>query len=76
MLEFMGFLIIACIFGFIALVINGLISVGRKSSMPTELFNHEMFAVRMPVVTELPKCAVADSHWHVKAFMRPRRKKV
>lgn len=74
MLEFMGFLIIVCIFGFIALRINGLIVTNRRGSLPTELFNHEMFAEHEPVVTELPKRAVADSHWHVKAFMRPRRK--
>ncbi|MGE7946481.1 hypothetical protein [Lysinibacillus sp. NPDC093688] len=76
MLEFMGFLFIVCILGFIALMINGFIVARRKGSLPTELFNHEMFAVREPVVSEVPKRAVADSHWHVKTFMRPRRKKV
>lgn len=76
MFEFLGFLIIVCIFGFIALLFNGIIVARRKGSLPTELFNHEMFAEREPVVSEVPKRAVADSHWHVKTFMRPRRKKV
>ncbi|MFJ6264417.1 hypothetical protein ACIQGW_05255 [Lysinibacillus xylanilyticus] len=76
MLEFMGFLIIVCILGFLALMINGFIVARRKGSLPTELFNHEMFAERKPVVEELPNRAVADSHWHVKTFMRPRRKLV
>ncbi|MGE7129165.1 hypothetical protein [Lysinibacillus xylanilyticus] len=76
MLEFMGFLIIVCIFGFLALLINRIIRAGRKTPLSTELFNHEMFAERKPVVEELPTRAVADSHWHVKTFMRPRRNKV
>ena len=75
MLEFIGFLIIVCIFGFLTLLINGIIRTGRKTPLSTELFNHEMFAEREPIVSEVPKSAVGFSLAR-KEFMRPRRKKV
>jgi len=76
MLEFIGILII--IFSFLAIVLTIYkgIKVRRKLLLPTELINQEMFAEQEQVITELPRRAVADSHWHVKTFMRPRRKRV
>lgn len=74
MLLFFGFLITFLIFGLLALTIHGFISAGRKTPLSNELFNFEMFAEQEPVLAEVPKRAVADTHWHVKAFMRPRRK--
>ena len=75
MLGFIGFLILVCVGGFVALTVNGIIVAGRGSSISSVVFNQEMFAEQEPVIAEVPKRAVADTHWHVKAFMRPRRKK-
>ncbi len=76
MLEFIGILIIVFCFSAIALTIYKAIKVRRKLLLPTELINQEMFVEQEQVITVLPKRAVADSHWHVKTFMRPRRKRV
>lgn len=76
MVEVMGYFIIISILCVFALVISRFIKARIKTSLPTELVNQEMFTEQEQVITELPKRAVADSHWHVKTFMRPRRKRV
>lgn len=76
MLGYIGLLIVVFILIFLALAIHGLIKAGRKTLLPTELINHEMFVERDPVIADVPKREVADSHWYVKTFMRPRRKNV
>lgn len=76
MVEVMEYLIIISIFCVLALVSYRFITAGNKTSLPTELVNQEMFVEQEQVITELPKRAVADSHWHIKTFMRPRRKRV
>lgn len=76
LIDFIGILIM--IFSFLAIVLTIYkgINVRRKLLLPTELINQEMFAEQEPVIAEVPKRHVADSHWHVKTFMRPRRKRV
>ncbi|WP_312506930.1 hypothetical protein [Lysinibacillus sp.] len=76
MVEVMGYFIIISILCVLALVISRFIKTRNKTSLPTELVNQEMFAEQEQVITELPKRPVADSHWHVKTFIRPRRKRV
>ncbi|MGE7839598.1 hypothetical protein ACQKNX_02285 [Lysinibacillus sp. NPDC093712] len=76
MLIFVGLLILICIVGFLVLMSKGIIRAGQGCSIPSVAFNLEMFTVPELVLADVPKSAVADSHWYVKAFMRPRRKKV
>lgn len=76
MLIFVGLLILTSVGCFLAPMINGIIKAGQGSSISSVAFNQEMFTVPEPVLADVPKRAVADSHWFVKAFMRPRRKKV
>ncbi len=76
MVEFMRYFIIISILCVLALVIYKFIKARIKTSLPTELVNQEMFAEQELVIAEVPKRPVADSHWHVKTFMRPRRKRV
>jgi len=76
MLEFIGILIMIFSFLAIALTIYKAIKVRRKLILPSELINQEMFTEQEQVITELPKRPIADSRWHVKTFMRPRRKRV
>lgn len=76
MLNIMGIVVVLCILGVLVHFIYSFIANGKHAALPTELINQDMFAVRDPIIAEVPKSAVADSHWYVKAFMRPRRKKV
>ncbi|UED81946.1 hypothetical protein FH508_0008635 [Lysinibacillus sp. CD3-6] len=76
MLVFVGLLILVSVGGVLALMINGIITAGQGRSISSVAFNQELFTVPEPVLADVPKRAVADSHWFVKAFMRPRRKKV
>lgn len=76
MVEFMEYFIVISILCVLALVISRFIKARNKTSLPSELVNQEMFAEQEPVIAEVPKSPVADSHWHVKTFMRPRRKRV
>ncbi|WGT40137.1 hypothetical protein QH639_04970 [Lysinibacillus sp. 1 U-2021] len=76
MLIFVGFLILICVGSFLVLMTKGIILAGQGRSIPSVVFNQEMFTEPEPVIADMPKRAVADSHWFVKTFMRPRRKKV
>lgn len=73
---FVGLLILICVGGFISLMIKEIIAAGRRGSIIPAVFNQEMFTVPEPVLADVPKRPIADSHWFVKAFMRPRRKRV
>jgi len=75
MVEAIGYFIIISILCVFALVISRFIKARIKTSLPTDV-NQEMFAEQEPVIAEVPKSPVADSHWYVKTFMRPRRKRV
>ncbi|MGE7092539.1 hypothetical protein ACQKII_14060 [Lysinibacillus sp. NPDC048646] len=74
MLGFIGFLFLVCTGVIIALMVNGIIVAGRGRSFSSAVFDQEMFVVHEPVLADVPKRVIADTHWHVKAFMRPRRK--
>ncbi len=76
MLVFDVLVILAIVGGFLALIINGINTARQSRAMTSVAFNQEMFTVLEPVFVDVPKRAVADSHWFVKAFMRPRRKMV
>lgn len=76
MVEVMGYFIIISILSVLALVTSRFVKARNKTYLPTELVNQEMFAEQELVIAEVHKRPVADSHWHVKSFMRPRRKRV
>lgn len=76
MLIFIGLLILISVGGLLSLMINGIIKAGQGRSISSVAFNQEMLTVPEPVLADVPKRALADSHWFVKAFMRPRRKRV
>jgi len=75
MLIFVGLLLLISVGGCLALMINGIIIAGRGSSISSVTFNQEIFTEQPEsILADVPKRAVADSHWYIKAFMRPRRK--
>gem|GEM_PF-2740338 len=76
MIEFIGFIILICFICVVALITNAIIVTCRRNALPSEFSNQQMFIDSEPIISEVPIRVVADSHWYVKAFMRPRRKKV
>lgn len=76
MVEVMGYFIVISILCVLAFVISRFIKARNKTYLPTKLVKQEMFAEQELVIAEVHKRPVADSHWHVKTFMRPRRKRV
>ncbi|MGE8004036.1 hypothetical protein [Lysinibacillus sp. NPDC093216] len=76
MIEFIGFIILICFIGVVALITNAIIVTCRRNALPSEFSNQQMFIDSDPIVSDVPKRPIADSNWFVKTFMRPRRKKV
>lgn len=69
MIEISFILVVVLILGLLFNAVNNAL----KGSKP-EIINSEHLIDAAPLISDLPKRHIKNSHWFVKTFLRPRRK--
>lgn len=74
-INFIGYLIVICVLGFVALFIQGLAKNRRTIPVSDEL-TKQIIGESVPVMIELARLTVTglNTHWFTHTFERPRRK--